>query len=440
MLDVGEEGHGIHDLTPAVVSWFETERGISLATLDAYHVTCEGDSVLFPYHNGVKTRKGIPDGERKFFFTQGRRPYLFTPPNTAVSKDVAFLVEGETDAMRLWQETGGQPVFGLSGINTWTEEFAEAFAEYKTVFVILDNDVDYNVAERVDAAWREIRGSLGMKGKRIRLPNTVKDVCEFFDNYNLDALRLIAKRHTSESRYKSLDLNQPPPVPKWLVEGLISLGDVTLVPGFPGLGKSWFTMGVAVAVIEGWQTFLGLPVHHHGRVLYLDEENPDDVVFHRLHKLGLTQAGKRNLRYLWNVGVRFDRDPDLFLEEALDYGPTLIVVDSLSQVHTQDENSNGAMSALFKNAVQPLAREVDAAVVVIHHTNKGGTSRGAISVEASVDNVIHMDPAHGNPGKFILRQGKSRRRLGGEELVVQIKDGDNNTVTLEANAPIVPPF
>ena len=428
-------------LDPSVAAWFAFERGISSDTLNAYHVRCEGDAVIFPYANGEKTRKGIPDGERKFFFTQGRRPYLFTPPNTPVNKDVAFLVEGETDAMRLWQETDGQPVFGLSGINTWTEEFAEVFSEYKTVFVLLDNDVDYNVAERVDASWRQIRGDLGVKGKRLRLPATVKDVCEFFDNYDLDALRLIAKRHTSESRYKALDLTKAPPPPKWLVEDLISLGDLTLGVGPPGVGKSWFTMGFAVAVADGWSSFLGHKMLGEGRVLYADEENPDDVVFHRLRKLGLTKAGTRNIRYLWNAGIRLDRDPDLFLEEALDYQPTAIILDSLTRFHTQDENSAGAISPLFNNGIIPLARETGAAVVLIHHTNKGGTPRGSIDIEASVDNVLHMSGlGEVNPGTFTLKQGKSRRRLGGEELVVRIKDGDNNTVTLEANAPIVPPF
>ena len=55
-------------------------------------------------------------------------------------------------------------------------------------------------------------------------------------------------------------------------------------------------------------------------------------------------------------------------------------------------------------------------------------------------NILHLDSAgEANPGKFILRQGKSRRRIGGDELVVQIND-NNGAVALEANPPINPPF
>ena len=51
-----------------------------------------------------------------------------------------------------------------------------------------------------------------------------------------------------------------------------------------------------------------------------------------------------NLRFLSNQAIRLDRNPDEFLEEALDYNPTLIVLDSLTRLHTEDENAAGAMS------------------------------------------------------------------------------------------------
>jgi hypothetical protein len=400
-----------------------------------------------PYSNGTKERPNPtkPLGERRrFYFDKGKQPALYMQDTIRPSSTV-FLVEGETDTMRLQQELRDDgtdtSVVGLSGINTWRSELAETFENADRVLVILDNDYDYMVVDQVEKAWRDIRNDLGKKARRVRLPHNVKDVCEFFDLYDLEHLRLVAKKGTGTSRYKPLDLTKPPPPPKWLIQDLVSLGDVTLLPGDPGLGKSWLTMGMCVAVAEGWTHLLHSEVKKQGRVLYVDGENPDDVVYHRLNKLGLTNKGQQNIRYLWNQGIRLDRNAEEFLDEALDFEPELIVLDSLTRLHTKDENNNGEISALFNDGIQPLARETGAAVLLIHHTNKAGGTRGATDIEGSVDNVLHIVSA-GNMGKFLLRQGKSRRRLGGDEIVVEIRDDPTGSgaVTLEAGVPIVPPF
>jgi AAA domain-containing protein len=74
----------------------------------------------------------------------------------------------------------------------------------------------------------------------------------------------------------------------------------------------------------------------------------------------------------------------------LDYNPTLIVLDSLTRIHTQDENAVGAMSALYNDGIKPLARETGAAVVLIHHTNKGQRS-SYTRARGSSDIVYAMD-------------------------------------------------
>lgn len=394
-----------------------------------------------PYPNGEKERKVI-DGKRRFFFETGKEADLFVPPTNPVNTKVAFLCEGETDTMRLWQEFQGQEhapaIFGVGGCHTWNggkknrhERHSEALSEYDTVYVLLDNDPDYNVAAQVDASWKNIKHDLGTKGRRIRLPRGVNDVCEFFQHgYDLDSLRLLAQKNVpGKSRYHPLDLTRDPEPPKWLLENTFACGDVNLLVGREGLGKSWATMGLTVAVAEGFPEFLGRRVMHHGRVLYVDQENPGDVIPNRLRRLGLTTRGANNVRYLWNCGIRLDRHPDDFLEEAIDYHPALIVIDSLSRIHTQDENSAGAMGPLFLDGLVPLARETGASVVLIHHDNKSDQSRGSVDITAVVDNVIKVGRWADNA--FTLKQGKSRRVASGEELAVQIKDTPDGKILLD---------
>lgn len=435
----------------SLADWFLTERGIRKNTLDAWGVRLESDRAVFPYTSGEKTRVWLADGRRQFFYTQGVAPPLYKLTDAGPWSPVVFLVEGETDTLRLYQELVDEgsdaSVVGLSGIHTWKAEYADAFASCEQVFVVLDNDPDYNVAAKVDAAWLDIRRDIGPKARRLRLPNGVKDLCEFFQGYDLEALRSLSLRiGPSQSRYRPLDLSKEPPAPDWLLENLIAKGDVTLLVGDGGLGKSWFTMGLTLAIAEQQETYLGMNVSDHGRVLYVDEENPEDVIYHRLNRLGLTREGAGRIRYLNNEGIRLDRRPEEFREEALDYNPSLIVLDSLTRLHTDDENNAGAMSKLYNDGVIPLARETGAAVVLIHHTNKGGgnayaRSRGSTDITYGVDAGIDVRPTEPyQEGAFTMRLFRSRRRKGGDQLVVSVVDQPDGSATLDFDVPPPPPF
>lgn len=77
---------------------------------------------------------------------------------------------------------------------------------------------------------------------------------------------------------------------------------------------------------------------------------------------------------------------------------TLIALDSLTRIHTQDENAAGAMSALHNDGIKPLARDTGAAVIIIHHTNKGQGSaytraRGSTDIVYAMDAGIDVRPS-----------------------------------------------
>jgi AAA domain-containing protein len=426
-----------------VVDWFQNERGIDRATLTAFKVEYTGDKVLLPYPNGKKERpdptRPLRENERRFYFEGGKTPELFLAPDNPTT-GTAFLVEGETDAMRLWQTIrnagGSEAVFGIGGIDTWRDEFATRYlGNYDRVVTILDNDSDYMVVEQVDRVWRRIRGSLGQSVKRVRLPGDVKDVCEFFDRYDLEHLIALTQMR-GVSRFKPLDLTMPPPPTRWFMDGWFAMGDVVVVAGIGGLGKSWLTMALTVAALGGHPECLGVPILEHGPVLYVDEENPQDVVYDRLLKLGfdpMTSSG--DLRYLWNQGIKLDRNPDALIEEALDFRPTFIALDSLTRLHSKEENASGDIAPLMNNAIKPLARDVGAAVALIHHHDKNaGAPRGSTDIVNSADAVIECyGLGEANPTKFRMRLTKSRRVVTGKEIIVGINDQPDGSVRLETN-------
>jgi RecA-family ATPase len=63
------------------------------------------------------------------------------------------------------------------------------------------------------------------------------------------------------------------PQPKWAIEGLLPEG-LAFFAGAPKLGKSWFALGLGIAVASGGYALGKIPVDE-GEILYLAlEDNP----------------------------------------------------------------------------------------------------------------------------------------------------------------------
>ena len=424
-------------LTETQKQWFEYNKGITSDTLEAFGIRSDTDYewVVFPYPNGDKKRY-IGPGKRKFASEKGVRLGLFSGPTDNWKS--CFLVEGETDTMRLWQE-GVKNVYGMPGVYGLSEQDADTLKQYDTIYIVLDNDADYSTAGKIEKAWGTIRGHLGAKAKRLMLPDDVKDIVEFFDSYGIDTFKsLMQEAGTGNYNYKALDLTSPPPQYEWIVDGVIAKGDTTLLVGEPNVGKSWLSLSLAVAMANADNHWIKWDLNHTGKVLYVDEENPYDVVYQRLHQLGLRNYD--NVRYLHRQGVRLDRRFDKFLDEAILYQPDLIVLDSLTRLHTQDENNAGAMAKLFNDSINVLTTETGAAVVILHHTNKSESSssytktRGSSDIGAAVDCGIEARAEA--PGRFRIVHFKSRRKQAGDVTHVEIKDTEHG-VAIVTTEPVM---
>lgn len=430
----------MRNLTTEVESWFLDERGIWPNTLDAFGVETTDTEARLPYPNGTKTRFFRADGTRSFAFEKGMTPMLF---GTMDATEISFIVEGETDTMRLWQELDGEfAVFGISGTSGWRDEYSSVLKGAETVYVILDNDTNPTAYGQVDTAWLNIRKALGPRAVRLRLPSEVKDVCEFFDQYDVETLRLMAEVAPTQSlHYQPLDLTKPAPPTDWLVNDLVASGDVVLLTGEPNVGKSFLTMALAAHVANSGGSWLGQTVCKTGRVLYIDEENPADVVQQRMAKLGLKPDDAANIRYLHQQGVRLDKHPEKVLDEALAWSPELIVVDSMARIHTGDENNAGAIATLFNDGINPLSRQTGATVFVLHHVTKteSGSAffrvRGSGDITASID--TGLDVRRAGATNLHVVHFKSRRRSAGDVKQIQILDKPDGSIEIATQKALV---
>ena len=402
-------------LDPVAARWFESRRGIKKTTVEAFGVYTERRDLVFPYPGGLIKRRysveednpfGLDKEGRRFTWQDseggpagaGQVPFL--PPDFEPGSHM-FLLEGETDTMALWQnapEAARKQIVGLSGTGSYEKSgAAELLKDARTVFVVFDNDDPYvsnDAAESTERSWRTVRSSLGAKARRVTLPQGVADVAEFFEKYGWPAFKvLLEAASTPRMNYPRLDLTKEPQPVDWILDGLIASPDITVLWGDGGVSKSLFIQALAVAMANGDETFVGLPLKKHGRVLYIDEENPEDVVISRLRKLGLTEAGRKNLYYVWYGGVRLDSEPEKLYDDVLEFNPVALFIDSFSRIQTAPENDADVMNKIFTDAIYPVARKLQVPVIALHHSNKTGGIRGSTAIRNAADLSLKVEKA-----------------------------------------------
>ncbi|MCP3713129.1 helicase RepA family protein [Paraburkholderia sp. CNPSo 3274] len=188
-----------------------------------------------------------------------------------------------------------------------------------------------------------------------------------------------------------------------------------IIPGFmagtpgglvaPGsTGKSFFALQVAAAVASDCPqaNTLGLQIVKHGKVIYLNLEDPPAEIHRRLYALGqrldlvARQSIADNLTLSARQGIHTDVLSTAFqtaLRKAAGDRTRLIIIDTLSRCHTRDENDNGQMSEVVA-ALELLCRQTGAGLMFLHHTSKaaalagqGGMAQAARGASALVDNA-----------------------------------------------------
>jgi AAA domain len=199
---------------------------------------------------------------------------------------------------------------------------------------------------------------------------------------------------------------------KWLVESLFAEGTLSLIYGPRGAFKSTFVLAAAGAVASG-EEFLGMKTRKR-KVLYLDYENPPDVIKNRAIDLHLDLPENKNL-VIWD---RFGSQPpphpsDPRLQqfvrqciEEFDRRPW-IIFDSGSSILRRGEGgeTTGQTTPLYTD-VRKIC-DTGASVSILDHTRKyeEGTIYGGQDKEAKAD-TLHNFIVHKNkirPERPILR-------------------------------------
>ncbi len=174
---------------------------------------------------------------------------------------------------------------------------------------------------------------------------------------------------------------QEPPELDFVIPGFMS-GTVGALVAPGATGKSYLALeaaiGVACSVSGG--DLLELQPERSGKVIYFAAEDPETVIIRRLHSMGrllhpdARKSIAQNIAIEPLIGKRPNIMSDRHLSRFIEYcaGSRLIVLDTLSRIHSLDENSNGDMAQLM-SVLEYLATESGASVLFLHHTSKAAS-------------------------------------------------------------------
>lgn len=196
----------------------------------------------------------------------------------------------------------------------------------------------------------------------------------------------------------AMDALQPQPPIDWIVDGLISAGSVNVFYGEGGSKKTWalLDMGICVACGDDWLNFKTQA----GNVLVIDEESGQRRIKRRMGEVlrGHNANSSTPVFCVSLAGFDFGNPNDIgeLYNLISNTRARLVIIDALADVMPgRDENAVKDVQPVFL-ALRRIAEETQAAIVIIHHANKGGSYRGSTAIKGALDLLLSVESKTGS--------------------------------------------
>jgi archaellum biogenesis ATPase FlaH len=190
------------------------------------------------------------------------------------------------------------------------------------------------------------------------------------------------------------------PVRRWIVGGMIPDGEVTLLTGAGGVGKTLLAQQLATCVSQG-RPFLGRATIQSKVMLFLCEDSEDELQLRQRDinlSMGLDlaelSAGLRitsrkfmdNLLAIWtsNSGaMKRTKVWEALRDDAVTFGAKLIVIDTIADTFGGNEIDRSHVRQFVQACLGKLAQETGGAVLALGHPSKAGQAAGGDGTSGS---------------------------------------------------------
>lgn len=344
-------------------------------------------------------RQRTPDGRGGWVWSLGDvEPVLYCLPEVIEAVESGrriFVVEGEKDADAL-RALGYPATTCPMGAGKWRESFSPVLAGADLVILPDNDEPGRSHAEQVAASCTAVGATVRM----LALPGLPPkgDVSDWLDaGGDIDALETLIgqtriwqldPRHKSVWRLDEILSNDElmrPPLP--IIPRMVWRGRSTLLSAQYKSGKSTLT-GFLAAQVSAGGTFLGDPVQQ-GKVIVLALEEALGDIGRRLRHFEARPDSTYVVSHL--PPEAHERPAELArLIERLH--PSVVIVDTLVAYGRGviDNENDAAQMAPLVQELTDIAHRTDVGIVVVHHANAQGRTRGSTSIPAGTDIVIEV--------------------------------------------------
>lgn len=200
----------------------------------------------------------------------------------------------------------------------------------------------------------------------------------------------------------------------WLVDNLLIRGGFSVMAGPPKTGKSTLIRQLIKSVCEG-SVFLGREVAA-GSVAYLTFEEQPSVLKEQFNSIGITEDHDITI----HTGGVFGEDTLRDFEEAIDdMRPDLVIIDTLFEISGLEDINQYTATYEFLRVIRNIARNTDAHILGVHHTNKLGQFMGSQAIYAAVDTMFTF--VQQRDRRFLFSSGKHGEHFKDQELLFEAK-------------------
>lgn len=179
--------------------------------------------------------------------------------------------------------------------------------------------------------------------------------------------------------YKSL-MNYKIVKQPYLIDNILPEGEVVILAGKRGDGKTWIAMEEGLGVCSGTDVF-GEKVKEKKKVMFIDEEGGEGNMANRMQLLAKgkdLENDDLDFISLSFSGLKLDQPMSKKFkefEELLDrHRPNLVIIDCLQRVVSIDiDKENAQISEMFTGIMRPFIKKYGMTFLLIHHLRKSPT-------------------------------------------------------------------
>jgi archaellum biogenesis ATPase FlaH len=290
----------------------------------------------------------------------------------------------------------------------------------------LSNEETYVLLEDRDSKW----------GKYVGRSDRVKRLEATIANVRGRKSFVAEITHGAPEVYRFNDFMKTNIHLKWAIEGLLPVAGSMVIFGKPGIGKSTFSLRLAMDLALGKDKFLLWNIINPQRVLFVSLEMQHYEVKEFFNDMNISQEEHLKLQeqfFIWPIGNPYPFDtPDQQIElikHLKTHKIELVIIDSLSIAMYGSVKDDDAIKRLNSFLNEDVRRDLKCSYIFIHHPRKKMNDEqrkvddqddafGSTYINANAQTVVVLSQKPGSP-RIHVKLLKTRMSQGMRDFEIE---------------------